>query len=203
MSKPLTARLVKWDSERGFGFLAVDGQEVFLHIRDFSERHKIPEVGDSIRFSPGTDARGRICALNAVHVNDGGKFTREIFLFLILLLLAPVPALYKLGFDWRWSFGTAFGFSVITYLVYSRDKMCARAHQWRISEATLQFLALAGGWPGAFIAQWRLRHKCSKLRFQITFWMIVSGYQFVAVDYLLNWRLSREILVLGKQWLHR
>ena len=42
--------------------------------------------------------------------------------------------------------------------------------QWRTPEKTLQMLALAGGWPGAVLAQQWLRHKSSKTRFQLQFW---------------------------------
>jgi hypothetical protein len=31
-----------------------------------------------------------------------------------------------------------------------------------------------GGWPGAFVAQRRLRHKCVKRKYQIVFWLIVA-----------------------------
>jgi uncharacterized membrane protein YsdA (DUF1294 family)/cold shock CspA family protein len=201
MDDMLTARLIKWDSEKGYGFLRVGSQDVFLHIRDFAERHKTPEAGDRIRFSMGTDTRGRTCALNAVHFNDGGRFGAGDFLFLILLLCAPTLALHKLAFDPRVTIISAIGLSVVTYLIYALDKMCARARDWRIPETTLQLLALAGGWPGAFVAQRRIRHKCAKLRFQILFWLIVAAYQFAAVDFGLNWRLSRAAWTVCAQWM--
>lgn len=50
----------------------------------------------------------------------------------------------------------------------------ARAGQWRISERTLHGLALAGGWPGALLAQRWLRHKTIKRSFRIQFWATVA-----------------------------
>jgi hypothetical protein len=50
---------------------------------------------------------------------------------------------------------------------------------------------LLGGWPGAFLAQRRLRHKCSKVSYQFVFWLIVLAYQFAAFDSIQNWRFSR------------
>ncbi|HPW85528.1 MAG TPA: DUF1294 domain-containing protein [Rhodoferax sp.] len=63
--------------------------------------------------------------------------------------------------------------SVITFLVYAIDKSAARQRTWRTPERTLHLLALAGGWPGALLAQQLLRHKTAKLPFRITFWITV------------------------------
>jgi len=63
--------------------------------------------------------------------------------------------------------------SVITFLVYLVDKSAARNRRWRIPERTLHVLGVAGGWPGALIAQRMLRHKSSKRSFQLIFWITV------------------------------
>jgi uncharacterized membrane protein YsdA (DUF1294 family) len=57
----------------------------------------------------------------------------------------------------------------------------------------LHLLELLGGWPGAFIAQRRLRHKCSKRQYQVVFWAIVLLYQTTAFDSLQQWRISRAL----------
>ena len=56
--------------------------------------------------------------------------------------------------------------SLIAFLVYAFDKSAARRDRWRVSEQTLHPLALAGGWPGALIAQRWLRHKSKKASFR-------------------------------------
>jgi uncharacterized membrane protein YsdA (DUF1294 family) len=61
------------------------------------------------------------------------------------------------------------GASVFTFLVYAKDKWSARSGRWRVSENSLQWFALAGGWPGALLAQYFLRHKSSKQSFTIVF----------------------------------
>jgi uncharacterized membrane protein YsdA (DUF1294 family) len=63
--------------------------------------------------------------------------------------------------------------SMITLILYFRDKQAAINHGRRTSEFTLQVLALAGGWPGAVYAQQWFRHKSSKSRFQFFFWLCV------------------------------
>jgi uncharacterized membrane protein YsdA (DUF1294 family) len=61
--------------------------------------------------------------------------------------------------------------SVLTYIVYAIDKTAARQNRSRVPERTLHLMALCGGWPGALLAQQRLRHKTQKLRFQLVFWL--------------------------------
>lgn len=56
--------------------------------------------------------------------------------------------------------------SLITFLVYARDKLAARRSERRIAERVLHLLDLMGGWPGGWLAQKILRHKCSKRAFQ-------------------------------------
>jgi uncharacterized membrane protein YsdA (DUF1294 family) len=65
--------------------------------------------------------------------------------------------------------GFYFALSTLTYLFYRIDKEAARKGRWRTEEATLHILALIGGWPGALIAQGRLRHKNRKPSFQLAF----------------------------------
>ena len=64
--------------------------------------------------------------------------------------------------------------SGVAYSLYAYDKKAAQRGQWRISEQTLQQVALLCGWPGALIAQTRLHHKTVKTRFQIAFWLMVA-----------------------------
>lgn len=60
--------------------------------------------------------------------------------------------------------------SLIAFAAYSWDKSAARNQQWRIPENILHLLALIGGWPGALLAQQRLRHKTKKMPFLVVFW---------------------------------
>lgn len=60
-----------------------------------------------------------------------------------------------------------------SYLAYARDKSAARLGTWRVPEKTLHLTALLGGWPGAIVAQQRLRHKTAKRRFRLLFWLTV------------------------------
>ena len=76
--------------------------------------------------------------------------------------------------------------SAITYLAYRSDKRRAQKSERRIPEQTLHLLSLLGGWPGALVAQWRLRHKNRKLAFQTAFWLVI------AVNVAMVYALSRR-----------
>lgn len=64
--------------------------------------------------------------------------------------------------------------SIVAFIAYALDKRAARrpGHS-RIAERTLHQLALAGGWPGAWLAQRWLRHKNRKPAFQRMFRLTV------------------------------
>ena len=79
--------------------------------------------------------------------------------------------------------------SVIAFLFYGYDKRQATKSRWRVPEAVLHLLALAGGTPGAFAGQIFFRHKTRKLRFKVVFVLIVC-VQLIAAYFC--WRyLSR------------
>jgi len=190
----LNGKIVEWDRQKGFGWVQAGKHRVFLHRRDFAEHHKRPEVGDAIRFHIGKDARGRTCATKSVHVDGGGHITILDVIVTVALLVLPMTALQRHGVGLLW----VGAYMILTSLFaiwggYAVDKRRAQAKEWRVSEGQLHLLEFLGGWPGAFLAQRRYRHKCSKSSYQFMFWLIVFAYQFAAFDSLQNWRLSRKI----------
>ena len=126
--------------------------------------------------------------------NERGCLTLANFLLLAALLVLPLMAMQRFSSGLLWGSIYTTVISVITYLAYGWDKQQAREKQWRMPEAKLHIMELIGGWPGAFLAQRRLRHKCSKISYQIGFWLIVLVYQLAAFDSLQEWRWVREVL---------
>ncbi|HAT30975.1 MAG TPA: DUF1294 domain-containing protein [Janthinobacterium sp.] len=64
--------------------------------------------------------------------------------------------------------------SLLCFGAYALDKSAAKAGRRRTPESTLLLLGLAGGWPGAVLAQQWLRHKSSKVSFRFKFWISVA-----------------------------
>lgn len=112
-----------------------------------------------------------------------------------LLLVVPIWALSRLAtwVDWRVLVSAPVAISAFTFLAYRSDKRSAEAGEWRVPESTLHLFELLGGWPGAFFAQQRFRHKVVKVSYQISFWLIVALHQFVALDSLVGWRFTKQL----------
>lgn len=60
--------------------------------------------------------------------------------------------------------------SALCFAAYAADKSAARAKSRRTPERVLLMLGMAGGWPGAVLAQQWLRHKTAKTSFRLKFW---------------------------------
>jgi uncharacterized membrane protein YsdA (DUF1294 family)/cold shock CspA family protein len=190
-----TAKVVEWNTEKGYGWLQWADKRVFMHRRDYSGPNRTPEVGEEVHFILGKDAQGRHCAKNAVSDRGRGGGTGSLSLVLLCAMLGlPTVALQRLPIDLWKTAAYALTISLITYAAYASDKRRARTRAWRIPEAHLHLLELLGGWPGAFLAQRHLRHKCSKSSYQFIFVLIILIHQFAAYDSLQNLRLSRALI---------
>lgn len=107
---------------------------------------------------------------------------------MMFALLCALPLFGSLLFGLRgvsWVPMVAYGVvSVVAFLLYWSDKRKARADTWRTPENVLHAVELAGGWPGALLAQQLFRHKTRKVSFQIVFWFIVLLHQVFWIDQL-------------------
>jgi len=63
--------------------------------------------------------------------------------------------------------------SAALFALYGWDKAAARRGGRRTPELTLHLLSVAGGWPGAVMAQQVFRHKTKKQPFRVIFWCTV------------------------------
>lgn len=91
---------------------------------------------------------------------------------LFLALLAVLTTVRVLPRD---VFAMYLVLSAVSFVLYGADKAASRKGEWRTRESTLHVLALAGGWPGALIAQHVFRHKTTKQPFRRVFWATAAG----------------------------
>ena len=113
-----------------------------------------------------------------------------------LATVLPGLAILKLGQSIRPAYLVAYlcAISVISFFLYGLDKKKAANEAWRIPERTLHLVELAGGWLAAYFAQRAYRHKTAKQAYQAVFWCIALIHNYVALDYLNEWRLTKAAL---------
>lgn len=90
-----------------------------------------------------------------------------------LIFLAIVALVTVIGKTPKYTLWLYFGASLITFLIYAKDKSAAKKGKWRTPEQTLHVYSLLCGWPGAILAQNWLRHKSQKKSFRVVFWITV------------------------------
>jgi uncharacterized membrane protein YsdA (DUF1294 family)/cold shock CspA family protein len=176
-------RLTNWNDDKGFGFVAPDqgGLRAFVHIRAFSHRTRRPRDGDVISYQLTWDKQGRPRAENVLfreqprgkpnaEAKPRGVLAASLFATSFIAAIVTLAALGKL----HWLVPLVYlSVSLLTFCIYAFDKSAAMNRRWRTSEDALHKLSLAGGWPGALIAQRLFHHKSKKATFQAMFWFIV------------------------------
>ena len=180
-------RLVEWFDDKGYGFIQPnDGlkERVFLHIKDFAQKGPRPIVGCALEYVVQLDGQGRYKAkqvtylkatqtvhsktnrtsqntLNAQKASSLQPMQIICIVYIVVLAILSISGLLN---------GMILFFvsiiNVMTYWFYAQDKEAAQMNQRRVPENTLHILAFLGGWPAAWLAQQRLRHKTQKQPFR-------------------------------------
>jgi uncharacterized membrane protein YsdA (DUF1294 family)/cold shock CspA family protein len=174
-------KITTWKDAQGFGFITPNGggPAVFVHIKSFADRGIRPAIDDIVTYHLAANEKGQPRAESvafarhpasrdtAPRSGKGPLIATGGFLVLLaaFVLIGKLPALIL---------GLYLGVSTIAFIAYWLDKSAARNNQRRTPEKTLHMLALAGGWPGALLAQKVLKHKSKKESFQAAFKFTVA-----------------------------
>ncbi len=179
----LQGKISNWNDDRGFGFVEPNGggERAFVHIKAFNPPSRRPVNGEVIIYEIARDNNNRYKAENIQFSRDiskskkrekvksqrgfGGVFTVVFFIGLFVSVLSGKLPLVIVGLYLI--------MSLIAFIAYAMDKSAAQNGQWRIQESTLHLISLIGGWPGAYIAQKKLRHKSIKKAFINVYWVTV------------------------------
>ena len=127
-----------------------------------------------MRFELGRDKRGRAQAHGVTFIGAPGsgaarKFTPDARTGIVLVFLVALVAAWLAGGFAASVLLVYVVASAVAFVMYALDKKAARENRWRIPEINMHLVALAGGWPGALLAQRAFRHKTRKQPFQILF----------------------------------
>ncbi len=170
-------KISSWNDDKGFGFIAPEegGRRLFVHIKAFRNRGRRPEIGASVTYTLSTDAQGRPCAAGAAMPGDTAtrprRKKRGLASIVMALVFLAIVAAFVVDAQLPHAILLIYlAASLVTFVTYAFDKSAARKGAWRTKESTLHLLAVAGGWPGALIAQQTLRHKSKKASFRLVFW---------------------------------
>lgn len=178
-------RLVEWFDEKGYGFIQPNDDSkdrVFLHIKDFARQGPRPILGCALEYNVLVDAQGRYRAqqvsylkasqtqksrtskVSSIKTEQGQRWNpmqiasvAYIVFLALLVLLGRLSGLVLLLISVM---------NAASYWFYAQDKEAAKNGQRRVPENTLHLLSFLGGWPAAWLAQQKLRHKTQKQPFR-------------------------------------
>src|SRR5690606_21280025 len=184
-------RLVEWFDDKGYGFIQPNDaskDRVFLHIKDFARQGPRPIVGCALEYTVLLDGDGRFRAQQVMYLkasqtqkilpkpkNVNGQQQKlkpmQIACIAYILALAVFTLLGMLS-------GMVLLFisitNALTYWLYAQDKEAALLGNRRIPEQSLHILSFLGGWPTAWLAQERLRHKTQKQPFRKIYFCTIA-----------------------------
>ena len=176
--------LTSWNDDRGFGRIesTQGGEPIFVHVSAWPRGGNRPQLNQAVTFEVELGPKGK--RARNVQLSQTRRPARQAersgraqwgttTLFAIpafLIVYVVVAAVWKLPV---WVAGVYLVLSAATFITYAADKSAAANRSWRTPESTLHGLALAGGWPGAILAQQLLRHKSTKHEFRRVFWSTV------------------------------
>ncbi|HRH87729.1 MAG TPA: cold shock and DUF1294 domain-containing protein [Rubrivivax sp.] len=176
--------LSSWNDDRGFGYIeaAQGGEPIFVHVSAWPKGSGRPQTKQAVSFEVESGPKGkraknvqfaRTRRVARPPEKPGRAQWGAATLFVIpafLILFAVVAVLWKPP---PWVAGLYMAASLATFVAYAADRSAAAKGAWRTRESTLHLLSLAGGWPGALLAQQFLRHKSTKQQFRQVFWATV------------------------------
>ncbi|NNG81033.1 DUF1294 domain-containing protein [Acinetobacter sp. ANC 5378] len=184
-------RLVEWFDEKGYGFIQPNDtskDRVFLHIKDFARQGPRPIIGCALEYTVLLDGEGRFRAQQVMYlkasqtqkilpkpknVNVQQKKLKPMQIACVgyILALAVFTLLGMLS-------GMVLLFisiiNALTYWMYAQDKEAALLGNRRVPEQTLHILSFLGGWPTAWLAQEKMRHKTQKQPFRKIYFCTIA-----------------------------
>ncbi|QSA98026.1 cold shock and DUF1294 domain-containing protein [Methylococcus sp. EFPC2] len=203
MSKTASiGHLVLWNNDKGFGFVRPESgdKDYFVHISAFRKgMSRRPEVGDRIlyledRKSPDKRriVRAEIDGMPYERSPEAIELADPIWVKHAVTAVVSIPFLLAMFVLWRTRnvlpFASYLFLTMLAILFYGLDKKQALRGSWRIPELYLHILEFMGGWPGALLAQRKLRHKNKKGPYLRIFWAIVLSHYIAWTYYLVeNW----------------
>jgi uncharacterized membrane protein YsdA (DUF1294 family)/cold shock CspA family protein len=172
--------VVKFDADRGFGFIRPDGatdqttRDVFVHVSEVSRRRNL-HPGQSVRYRVKLTDKGAV----AVAVQPGSVLTIPSLKYGLLGLGVAVAILIGAGlwFGWPstpglWLAAWMLSASVACFTLFGFDKTRAQRGGERVPEVVLKGMSVLGGWPGGYVGMRVFHHKTQVKGFLSAYWPV-------------------------------
>lgn len=186
-------RLVEWFDDQGYGFIQpndLSKDRVFLHIKDFARQGPRPITGCALEYVVQLDGQGRYKAKQVTYLKASQTQKKSqaqakplkantstvmqpmqiaCISYIVVIVILSVSGMLD---------GMVLLFisimNALTYWLYAQDKEAAQSGNRRVPENTLHILAFLGGWPAAWLAQQKLRHKTQKQPFRQIYFCTIA-----------------------------
>ena len=197
-------RLVEWFDDKGYGFIQPNDSSkdrVFLHIKDFARQGPRPITGCALENVVQLDGQGRYKAKQVMYLkasqtqkkshqqpkpqknksaNNLQPMQIACVTYIVIIALMTISGVLNSMVLLFISIINA-----LTYWMYAQDKEAAQSGNRRVPENTLHTLAFLGGWPAAWLAQQRLRHKTQKQPFRKIYFCTIA-FNILLIGWLIS-----------------
>ena len=183
-------RLIEWFDDKGYGFIQPndpDKDRVFLHIKDFVKAGPRPIVGCALDYQVVLDSRGyraqQVKYLKAAETKTNSKKISKVTVhqqkmqpmqIASIVYIVVLAVLVMIGLLSGMVLLLISLMNALSYWLYAQDKEAAQLGNRRVPENTLHLVAFLGGWPAAWLAQQKLRHKTQKQPFRKIYFCTIA-----------------------------
>ncbi|MDO5638517.1 MAG: DUF1294 domain-containing protein [Neisseria sp.] len=192
LKQVLRGEVVRWEDDKGYGFIQSGTQSVFFHISAYHYRQQRPQLGEAVSFFCNFPAEQgeKQRAARVVRQQDEHALNQHEALAGAerksgcRSMLCAIPGLVYLAAVafFFWPLALAYlAISLAATALYGYDKTVARkragrsGYAGRIRESTLLTAGMCGGWPGALAARHWFNHKTTKQPFVTYFWLTAAA----------------------------
>ena len=146
----IKGKITSWNEGKGFGFITPNegDKQIFVHIKAFNNRKKIPAINQVVTFTLSTDKQGRACAEKVTRAGEvlskktkKGSSSFAVFVPIIFAVFVGVSALTN-NIEFL-IFPFYLAISLFTFILYAVDKSAAKKGAWRTQESTLHLFSFS------------------------------------------------------------
>jgi cold shock CspA family protein len=85
-------KITFWNFRKGYGFIEPNGggDQVFVHIRSFTDKEQRPKLEQMVSYEMSEDKRGRVCAANVAELIESVSWFAGKGKLLVAAVVVPI-----------------------------------------------------------------------------------------------------------------